>query len=182
MKKMKKILIATLTLFLVCIPFSQVATKVEAAGAPRVFYQVSIQKQGWQGYVENGQTAGTTGKRLSIEAVRLTLTTPPVPGDLSYVSLVENRGWLNKKASNQMSGTEGKGLRMEAIKINITGELRNHYDVYYRTHVQNYGWLAWAKNGESAGSAGKSLRMEALEVKLVKKGDPTPETGRAFIG
>ena len=52
-----------------------------------------------------------------------------------------------------LSGTAGEGKRVEAIQINLTGEMANHYDVYYRVHAESYGWLDWAKNGESAGTA-----------------------------
>ena len=47
-----------------------------------------------------------------------------------------------------------QGKRVEAIQINLTGEMANHYDVYYRVHAESYGWLDWAKNGESAGTEG----------------------------
>ena len=63
---------------------------------------------------------------------------------------------------------------MEAVKINLTGEMKEHYDIYYQAHVQNIGWLDWAKNGEAAGSEGYGYQMEALRIKLVKKGEKAP--------
>ncbi|HHT77586.1 MAG TPA: hypothetical protein GXZ67_06870, partial [Clostridiaceae bacterium] len=41
----------------------------------------------------------------------------------------------------------GRSLRLEGIKILLTGDMANHFDVYYRVHIQDYGWLGWAKNG-----------------------------------
>ena len=71
---------------------------------------------------------------------------------------------------------------MNSIAIELTGELSKSYDVYYRTHCQDYGWLGWAKNGEKAGSEGYSRRMEGIEIRLVKKGEKTPETGeKSFV-
>ena len=71
---------------------------------------------------------------------------------------------------------------MEAIRINLTGEMAQHYDVYYRVHAQSYGWLDWAKNGESAGTEALSKRLEAIEIKLVEKGGLAPgPTTKPFI-
>ena len=68
----------------------------------------------------------------------------------------------------------GEGKRVEAIQINLTGEMANHYDIYYRVHAESYGWLDWAKNGESAGTEGLAKRLEAIEIVLVKKGGAAP--------
>ena len=73
-----------------------------------------------------------------------------------------------------MSGTEGKAYRLEAIEIKLTGEMAEHYDVYYRVHAENFGWLGWAKNGEQAGTAGYAYRLEGIEIVLMEKGQ-TPE-------
>ena len=68
-----------------------------------------------------------------------------------------------------MSGTSGLGYRLEAMQIRLTGEMANHYDVYYRVHAQNFGWLGWAKNGEESGTAGYGYRLEAMQIVLVDK-------------
>lgn len=182
MKKMKKMLVALLTLFLVCIPFSQASTKVEAAGIPALYYRAHVEGVGWQRYVKDGNVAGTVDKGQYISGLSITTTILPVPGDVTYKAYVENIGWQNLKAANQIAGKPEQKLRIEAFQVKLTGEIRTKYDIYYRTYVQNYGWLGWTKNGSTAGSAGQSLRMEAFEVKLVKKGDPAPEVGKAFIG
>ena len=69
-----------------------------------------------------------------------------------------------------MSGTEGRAYRLEAIEIKLTGEMAEHYDVYYRVHAENFGWLGWAKNGQQAGTAGYAYRLEGIEIMLVEKG------------
>lgn len=80
-----------------------------------------------------------------------------------------------------MSGTSGKALRLEAIEIKLTGEVANHYDVYYRVHAQSFGWLDWAKNGQSAGTAGYAKRLESIQIVLVPKNGPAPgATARPF--
>ena len=73
-----------------------------------------------------------------------------------------------------MSGTSGEAKRLEAIKIELTGEMAEHYDVYYRVHAKKFGWLAWAKNGEESGTAGFAYRLEGIEIVLVDKGESPP--------
>ncbi len=58
---------------------------------------------------------------------------------------------------------------MEAVKIKLTGEMADHYDIYYRAQVEELGWLEWVKDGKEAGTTGKGYRLESLEIKLVPK-------------
>ena len=67
------------------------------------------------------------------------------------------------------AGTLEKALAVEAVKIKLTGDLAEHYDVYYRTHVRNIGWQSWVKNGNQAGTTGQAKSVEAIQIKLVKK-------------
>ena len=81
-----------------------------------------------------------------------------------------------------MSGTSGQAKRLEAIQIRLTGEMAQHYDIYYRVHAQTYGWLGWAKNGEKAGTEGLAKRLEAIQIVLVEKGGAAPgSTEKTFI-
>ena len=59
---------------------------------------------------------------------------------------------MNWAENGELSGTYGRAKRLEAIQIELTGEMKNHYDIYYRVHAQSFGWLGWAKNGESSGT------------------------------
>ena len=77
-----------------------------------------------------------------------------------------------------MSGTSGRSLRLEGIEIKLTGNVANHYDIYYRVHAENYGWLGWARNGEDAGTAGYAFRLEGIEIKLVEKEKTFSEYGK----
>ena len=78
--------------------------------------------------------------------------------------------------------TTGKGKRVEAIQVNLTGEMAEHYDVYYRVHAQHFGWLDWAKNGQSAGTEGLAKQLEAIEIVLVEKGEAAPgATDKPFL-
>ena len=77
---------------------------------------------------------------------------------------------MNWVADGAMSGTSGQAKRLEAIRIRLTGELANHYDIYYRVHAQSFGWMGWAKNGEAAGTARYAKRLEAIQIVLCRKG------------
>ena len=142
---------------------------------PSVNYSTHVQDIGWQGYVKDGSTAGTTGQSKRLEAIRIKLSNnTSYNGTIQYQTHIQDIGWQGWKMNDEMSGTSGQSKRLEAIRIKLTDELAENYDIYYRVHAQEFGWLGWAKNGESAGTAGYSYRLEAIEVKLVEKGGKAP--------
>jgi uncharacterized protein YjdB len=142
---------------------------------PLVCYQAHVQNKGWMSSASDGEIAGTTGEKLRMEAVKLTLNLPQSEGGIAYQSHLQNIGWEQSwKANGQISGTTGQKRRLEAVRIKLTGKIAEKYDIYYRVHVQNKGWTGWAKNGEDCGSTGLSLRGEALETVLVSKGASAP--------
>lgn len=141
---------------------------------PNVNYQTHSQSIGWQGYQMNGATAGTVGRGFRLEALRMNISSTPIPGTIEYSTHVQSIGWQNYVNNNTLSGTEGRKLRAEAIRVRLTGQLSQHYDVYYRVHSAQLGWLDWARNGQNAGTSNVALQMEAIQVVLVKKGAPAP--------
>ena len=142
---------------------------------PSVNYSTHVQDIGWQGYVKDGSTAGTTGQSKRLEAIRIKLSNnTSYNGTIQYQTHIQDIGWQGWKMNDDTSGTSGQSKRLEAIRIKLTDELAENYDIYYRVHSQEFGWLGWAKNGESAGTAGYSYRLEAIEVKLVEKGGKAP--------
>ncbi len=146
-----------------------------------VSYSTHVQSIGWQSYVANGAMAGTSGKSLRMEGIKIRLDGQPYSGSIQYSTYVQDIGWQNNVSNNAMAGTSGKSLRLEAIKISLTGEMAKYYDVYYRVHAENFGWMGWAKNGEAAGTAGYAYRLEAVEIILVGKGLAAPgSTANAF--
>ena len=139
----------------------------------KVNYQTHVQSIGWQSNMKNGEVAGTSGRRLRLEGIKINKI-DDIAGDVLYRTHVQKIGWQPFMKNGEMSGTSGKALRLEAIEIKLTGELANKYDVYYRVHSQNFGWLGWAKNGASAGTAGYGYRLEAIQVMFVEKGGTPP--------
>ena len=153
-----------------------------AGKTPHVEYSAHVQLKGWMKSVQDGETAGTTGKGLRLEAFKVSLSDKPASGSIKYRAYVEKSGWSDWSVNGAVAGTTGKALRLEAIQIQLTGKMAKKYDVYYRVHVQELGWLDWAKNGGSAGTGGENLRIEAMEVQLVKKGGSAPgKIDKSFV-
>ena len=146
-----------------------------------VQYTTHVQEEGWQDWVSDGETAGTTGKSLRLEGIKIKVNGSQLSGGVTYSTHIQEEGWQSWKNNGDMSGTTGKSLRLEAIQIKLTGDAANKYDIYYRVHAQEFGWLGWAKNGASAGTQGYSYRLEGIQIKLVKKGGSAPgSTANAF--
>lgn len=157
----------------------------EPETTPKVVYQAHVAKIGWQKEVEDGALAGTEGRALTIEALKIKLDglseEEQKDSKIVYKTHVQTYGWQNEVANGALSGTTGKAKRVEAVAIHLEGAIADKYDVYYRTHVQSFGWLDWAKNGEKAGSSTYGKRLEAIQIKLVKKGESAPgSTTKAY--
>jgi len=151
--------------------------QVEVQEKPTVSYSVHVQNAGWQNAAADGETAGTTGKSLRLEAIKMKVSGVDGLG-INYRSHVQNVGWQSAVSDGAISGTEGKSLRLEAIEVSLTGVNKDNYDVYYRVHSQQFGWLDWAVNGEKAGTAGYSYRIEALQIVVLSKESGEAPTNR----
>lgn len=153
-----------------------------------VAYRTHVQTYGWQGWKYNGQMSGTEGESKRLEGIEINLTNRDYDGGIVYTTHVQTYGWQGIeedpstwKANGDMSGTSGESKRLEAIRIKLTGEMEQHYDIYYRVHAQSYGWLGWAKNGEPAGTAGYSKRLEGIQIVVVPKGEPVPTSYQGIV-
>lgn len=152
----------------------------------KIMYQTHVQNIGWQNKVYDGTTAGTVGRNLNLEALKLKVTEAGragLTGSITCEAHVQDIGWQSPVADWNTAGTTGKNKKIEAVKINLTEQLAATYDVYYRVHSANYGWLGWAKNGEEAGTKGLNLGAQAVEVKLYEKGSPEApaQTGKSCV-
>ena len=160
---------------------SNINPSVAGEANVNIAYRTHVQSFGWQGWKYNGVMSGTSGKAKRLEGINIKLTNKPYSGNIVYTTHVQSIGWQGNENNvntwfrdGQMAGTSGRAKRLEAIRIALTGEMAEHYDVYYRVHAQTYGWLAWAKNGEAAGTAGLSKRLEGIQIVLVPKGGAAP--------
>lgn len=130
-------------------------------------YSAHIQNVGWQSGKLDSVTAGTTGKALRLEAIKIQALNLPKGVTLKYQTHIQNIGWQGWKNNGEVAGTSGRSLRLEGIKIKLEGT--EEYSVMYRTHVQNVGWQEWCYDGETSGTFGQSLRLEAIQIKIVPK-------------
>ena len=138
-----------------------------------VQYAALVHGSSWQSYVKNGSTAGTTGKSLRLEGIRVRVASDGygLGGSISYRIKPISGSWSGW-ASNGSDLTSAKGV--ETVEIKLSGGLASAYDVYYRAHVSGVGWRDWAKNGASAGSLGTTRTIEAIQIRLVSKGGSAP--------
>lgn len=144
---------------------------------PIVSYQAHVQAAGWQSEKFDGQTAGLTGQAKRLEALKIKLPDSEYEGGIEYRAYVQSLGWQEWKRDGQTAGTTGQGKRIEAIEIRLTGEVAEHYDVYYSIHMAKLGWTNHAVNGETVGSTDLSKRIEAVRIQLTAKGEGTLNTG-----
>ena len=134
---------------------------------PHVSYQTHVQNVGWQDWKNDGGQAGTTGKSLRLEGIKINIKNVPSNVKISYQTHIQNIGWQEWKTNGQQSGTTGQSLRLEGIKIKLQNS--DDYSIKYRVHVQNIGWQDWKYDGQLAGTTGQSLRLEAIEISIIPK-------------
>ena len=174
-KKSKKILLLFISLIITIGSILSLETISNAATDMSISYNTHIQNIGWEADFSksNGQSSGTSGQSLRLEAIKIKLNNAPSGINLKYQVHVENEGWQGWKSNGKMAGTSGKSYRLEAIKIKLEGT--KNYKVQYRTHVQYIGWQDWREDGEIAGTTGQSLRLEAIQIRIVKVDSPVVE-------
>lgn len=133
-------------------------------------YSSHCENLGWLPYASDGDTTGSTGQGLRLEAVKVRL---PNIGDLNvlikYQAHIQNVGWVPAQSADEICGTVGEAIRLEALKFFLEGSDAYKYDIFYRIHVENLGWMEWAKNGSPIGTAGYALRGEALQMKITPR-------------
>ena len=73
--------------------------------------------------------AGTVGKSLRAEALKITDTNTTTTGSIIGNAHVQNLGWMGYQAPGAIIGTVGRSLRMEAIQLKLTGNLATSYNI-----------------------------------------------------
>jgi len=132
-----------------------------------VMAKAYCQNRGWLDTAAEGETVGTVGQSLRMEALAVRSCIDGV--GISLQGHVQKWGWMQTVNQDQAIGTMTQSLRLEAVRLTLTGENAGKYDICYRAHVQDVGWQGWVKDGAVAGTEGKGLRMEAVQIKIVGK-------------
>ena len=77
-----------------------------------------VQNIGWLDWVADSQTAGTTGRSLRMEAIRVT---SDIPGwKIECRAHVQDVGWMSWVGDGQTCGTTGRSKRLEAVQLRLT--------------------------------------------------------------
>ncbi len=161
-------------------PTSSDSFKLSFIDRPALKYRGHVQRIGWQGWVNEGAMAGTSGQSLRVESLQTDVDGAGLTGEVHLNAHVQRIGW--QPTWGTTCGTTGQALRVEAICAQLTGDLAKYFDIYYRVHAQRIGWMGWAKNGQQAGTSAMSLRLEAIEMRLVNKGWAAPgSTDNCYI-
>ena len=147
-----------------------------------------VQNIGWMDSVGSGKVAGTTGRGLNLEALKISLevdgatSQEQIANAVSVEAHVSNVGWQPAVGNGGTAGTTGQSRAVEALRVRLSGELSARYTVWYRVHSAEFGWLGWACDGADAGSAGYGRAVQAVQVAVLPKGDPAPgDTATPFV-
>lgn len=121
----------------------------------KIKYRSHVQGVDWQSWVGDGETSGTTGKGLRLEALQI-----DAPFEVKAKAHIQEKGWVDYGVINKdtIIGTTGEGRRLEALCLK--GNFK------YRVHIQDIGWTAWtnADGIITLGTVGQRLRIEAIEI------------------
>lgn len=125
------------------------------------------------GWVEDGETSGTTGRHLRLEALRIELakgdppTAPGVKGlSVRYETHSAGAGWTGWFENGEISGTMGQALQIEALKIEIV-DPKGKTGVTYQARLRGEGWTDWVENGATLGTTGEHRALDAIRVRLI---------------
>lgn len=91
-----------------------------------------------------------------------------MPGTIEYQVNLSGSGWLDWQTDANEAGEALGEMPLEAVCMRLTGELAEHYDVFYSV-LQANAWTDWSKNGEEAGVSGAGLRVDGIRVSVARK-------------
>lgn len=144
-------------------------------------YQAHVQKKGWMSVRKNGQLAGTSGKGLRIEALRVRLTGELADRyDVWYRVHVSKVGWLSWATNWEQAGTQGLSMRVESIQVALVPKGEGapaadnqkssarfmkpaslSYDAY-----QSGAWDGWVGSGKTSGTTGTKAGIRGVRATI----------------
>ena len=141
----------------------------EAAAPVSLSYSAHVSNIGWMGAVAGGEVAGTTGRGLPLEALRLVLsdasTGEPLGADaISVEAHVSNVGWQAAVGNGGTAGTTGQSRAVEAIAAEVSSPVSG--GLSYSAHVSGVGWQDEVSGGAVAGTTGQGRAVECVKMRL----------------
>lgn len=133
-----------------------------------VEYQCFVETLNWsQGYVSNGQAAGTSEQNLAVEALKIKLIDPPAGGKIEYRAYNDEFGWQDYVSEGEIAGTDMNGNNLEAIQIQLVN--MPGYSVEYQVKIIGMEQLqGWVRDGEMAGTNGMRKPIESINIRIIK--------------
>lgn len=135
-------------------------------------YRVHIQNYGWLDWVYQGETAGSVGQSLRLEAIQVMVVKDKAEKTTYHPAIaakvhVQDYGWLPCAQDGEMAGTEGQSKRMEGLYLQVVNAPPGAY-LSGRVHIQDHGWRTYSNINASVlvGTQGESRRLEAIELQL----------------
>ena len=137
------------------------------------YYSLYGADTGFQSYSNDSQRQMKAGNYPT--AVKILLKHQPEgsTGTIQYQVNISGSGWSKTYENGQVAG-EGQSMPLEGIRISLNGNLKDQYDVYYKTAVLGT-WQDWAKNGEDSGKIGVGMHIDGILVTVVAKGESPRE-------
>ena len=161
-------------------------------------YQAHVRNIGWQSEVANNAQAGTTGRALSIEAVKIRLTgTLDAEYDVYYRVHVRNVGWLDWAKDGKEAGTAGYASPIEAIEVKLVkaGEVapgatktayinKANLGVSLSEGYRNSSGWSNASLAQVAGTTGRAMSLTGIRLSVSSpiSGGISYETHNANVG
>lgn len=132
-----------------------------------VRYFAHVQNVGDLPKVRDGQTAGTEGYGVQLEAV--TIYGLPKGWEVEAQAHIKNKGWRKfagiKDGVTCLIGTKGERLRLEALGFRVTKRpVGDNRRLYFQVHQACYGWKAKTPEGYFSGSDGEEMQLEAVRI------------------
>ena len=127
-----------------------------------VQYMTHVQDEGWQDWKKDGEVAGTSGKSLRLEAIRILLDNSEDYA-IMYRVHVQDEGWQDWRTDGEIAGTSGKSLRLEAIQIKIVKKTINSI-IKIETPSQNTSYYAF-ENPTITVSGWKMANVSNTQIK-----------------
>lgn len=156
------------------------AIQLETNGAKGIgiAYSAHVRDIGWMDEVSDGATAGTTGRALTMEAIKIRLTGENADMyDIYYRAHVTNMGWLGWAKNGEIAGSYGLAFSLQAINIAIVekggpapGSTKCPYatelTVSSDAYVKTLGWLGKDSTRTIIGTTGKALPLQKLKLSV----------------
>ena len=145
----------------------------EAKNTIGIKYRSHVQDLGTLAWVRDGQTSGTTGDALRLEALQIDVEALCKKKGYSDVKIdalahIQNIGDVTYQniGKDTIIGTEGESKRLEGLELQCTG-LPNGKALKFQVHEQDKGWSSVAtadEVGAFRGSVGEKRRIEAVKI------------------